>query len=249
MFDVNPERLTEPKAYLCKMTANRCRDMLKSARNKRERYVGEWLPEPIYTGQEDAYEAVERGELLSYAMLVLLEKLSPAERAVLVLREALSFDYTDIAEIVGKSEANCRKLLSRAKGKMGFAVEEKIQPEAGNAQWVGRFLTALEHNHVDEVVSMLAEDVMLVSDGGGKVVAAIHPIVSRDAILKFIFGLLRKASQQDGQMRFELKNVNGQPGVVFYTGAEIETVVLLHVEEGLLRRIYFVRNPDKLNHL
>src|SRR5690625_3127718 len=116
LHDVKQERLVEPKAYLCKMVTNRCLDLLKSARKKREQYFGQWLPEPIPTSLDEGFESVARGELLSYAMLVLLERLSPAERAVFVLREALSFEYAVISELVDKSEANCRKLNSRARG-------------------------------------------------------------------------------------------------------------------------------------
>ncbi|MBW7458932.1 sigma-70 family RNA polymerase sigma factor, partial [Paenibacillus sepulcri] len=136
VYDVKPEGLAEePKAYLCKMVTNRARDLNKSARKRRERYFGEWLPEPIPTDDE-MFESVVRGELLSYAMLVLLEKLSPSERAVFVLREALGLGYPDIAGIVGKSDANCRKLLSRARGKMGIGPDETVHSEAAGEEWV-----------------------------------------------------------------------------------------------------------------
>jgi len=249
LFDVEPGRMMDPKAYLCKMITNRCLDLLKSARKKRERYYGEWLPEPIFTLTEDSLESVIRGEQLSYAMLVLLERLSPAERSVFVLREALAFEYHEIADLIGKSEANCRKMLSRARGKMGIPHDEAIHAEPVGEEWVGRFLTALEHGNLSEVMSMLAEEVVLISDGGGKAFAAVHPIQSRDHVIRFLLGLVRKASQNEGVIEMEMRGINGQTGLVFRTGQMIDTVALMHVEGDLIRNFYFVRNPDKLKHL
>lgn len=249
IYDVDLELLVEPKAYLCKMTTNRCWDLLKSARKKREQYFGEWLPEPILTLNDESFEFVVRKELLFYSMLVLLERLSPLERAVFVLREALGFEYSDIAEIIGKSEANCRKVLSRAKGKIGVTTEEQIHVEVASEEWVRRFITALEQDNVDTVVSMLAEDVVLVSDGGGKAFAAVHPIKSREIVTRFLLGLVRKASHEEESIQFDIREINGQTGVVIRTNVGIETVVLVHVERNSIRNLYFVRNPDKLKHL
>jgi len=249
VYDVNPERLVEPKAYLCKMVTNRCLDLLKSARKRREQYFGQWLPEPILTPNDEPFESVVRGDLLSYAMLVLLERLSPAERAVFVLREALGFEYPDIAGLVGKSEVNCRKLFSRARGKMGITPEEPIHAEAASEEWVRRFLSALEQGSVDTVVSILAEDVVLISDGGGKAIAAVHPIESRDLVARFLLGLIRNAHQYEGGVHVEMRDLNGQTGLIIRSGKGIEVVVLMHVERNAIRHLYFVRNPDKLRHL
>lgn len=181
------EQIAEPKAYLCKMTTNRCLDLLKSARHKRELYTGPWLPEPIPTPEADSYDAVVTKDLLSYAMLVLLERLSPAERAVFVLREAFGFDYGEIAGLVDKSEANCRKLISRAKGKLGIAPDAPIrakETELGE-QWMSRFLAALEQGNVTALLALLSADAELLTDGGGKVSAAIRPIVSGERVARF----------------------------------------------------------------
>mgnify|MGYP001319152620 CR=1 FL=1 len=180
------------------MVTNRCLDLLKSARRRRETYVGPWLPEPIPTPETDALEAVVRSDLLSYAMLVLLERLTPAERAVFVLREAIGFDYPDIAELTGKSETNCRKLMSRARSKMGITDKEPVAGEAAGPEWVSRFLAALEQGDVDTLLSLLAEDVVLVSDGGGKAFAASRPIESRDRVLSFLIGAMRKTPAYAG---------------------------------------------------
>lgn len=249
LHDVEPGSLVEPKAYLCKMVTNRCRDLFKSARKRREQYVGQWLPEPLLTPNDEFFESIVQGELLSYAMLVLLERLSLTERTVFVLREALGFEYAAIAELVDKSEANCRKLNSRARGKMGISPDEPIYPEAESEEWVRRFLEALEQGNMDKVISMLAKDVVLVSDGGGKAFAAVRPIESRDLVARFLFGLIRKVPHYAGGMRVEMRDINGQTGLVVRSGEGIETIALMHVERNLIRNLYFVRNPDKLGHL
>jgi RNA polymerase sigma-70 factor (TIGR02957 family) len=248
-YEVPLERMAEPKAYLCKMITNRCRDLHRSARRRREQYFGEWLPEPILTSDDETYEAVARGELLSYAMLVLLERLSPSERAVFVLREALGFDYAAIAEQVDKTEANCRKLYSRAQGKMGVSAETHGFTEAASEPWIRAFLTALEQGNLEAVVTMLAEDAVLISDGGGKALSAVHPIQSREHVIRFLLGIIRKAANEEGGLEFELTEINGQPGLIVRTHNRIETAALLHMENNEIRSLYLIRNPDKLQRL
>lgn len=248
-YEVPLERMAEPKAYLCKMITNRCRDLHRSARRRREQYFGEWLPEPILTSDDEMYEAVARGELLSYAMLVLLERLSPSERAVFVLREALGFDYAAIAEQVDKTEANCRKLYSRAQGKMGVSAETHGFTEAASEPWIRAFLTALEQGNLEAVVTMLAEDAVLISDGGGKALSAVHPIQSREHVIRFLLGIIRKAANEEGGLEFELTEMNGQPGLIVRTRNRIETAALLHMENNEIRSLYLIRNPDKLQRL
>lgn len=247
VYDVNPAGLTEePKAYLCKMVVNRCRDLYKSARRRRERYVGEWLPEPIPTSEDEPLDFIVRDELLSYATLVLLEKLSPAERAVFVLREALGIDYAGIADIIGKSEVNCRKLFSRAKGKMDIVEAEPVNAETDREAWIRRFVTALEQDNTEQVISMLADDVVLISDGGGKVFAAVRPIAHREAVSKFLFGLFHKSLHYESGIQLEMSEVNGQIGVVVRLGGKVDSVALIRTEGNSIRNIYIVRNPDKL---
>ncbi|MCJ8012933.1 RNA polymerase sigma factor SigJ [Paenibacillus sp. KQZ6P-2] len=248
IYDVKPERLTEPKAYLCKMVTNRCLDLLRSARKRREQYFGEWLPEPILTPAPDASETVIRGELLSYAMMVLLEMLSPAERAVFVLREALGFEHSAIAELLDKSEPNCRKLLSRARGKMGLSpdMDVPVHAEEASEAWVRRLLAAIESGQVNDVVSILSEDVVAITDGGGKAWAAVHPIRSADRVARFLLGLMHKAPEYVGEIEMELTDINGQAGLLIRSEDQIIAAVLLHVEADAVRNLYFIRNPDKL---
>ncbi|RJE87468.1 sigma-70 family RNA polymerase sigma factor [Paenibacillus sp. 1011MAR3C5] len=241
--------LDNPKAYLCRMASNRCRDVLRSARKKREQYFGPWLPEPVLASYESIDDSILQHELLSYGMLVLLERLSPSERAVFVLREALGFSYADIASMIEMSEANCRKLLSRARTKMGVSgvsAEELAPVEGASEEWIARFLMALQQNHVEKVTAMLAEDVTLISDGGGKAVAAVHPIESSERVMRFLAGLIRSMQVEEGRAQLAMERINGQAGLVIRSGDRVETVVLLDMREDRIQHIYFVRNPDKL---
>ncbi|OXL82402.1 RNA polymerase subunit sigma-24 [Paenibacillus sp. SSG-1] len=250
-YGLPPERLEEPKAYLCKMVTNHCLNLQKTARKKREMYVGPWLPEPIRTPETDTLEtAVVRRDLLSYAMLVMLERLTPTERVVFVLREALGFDYPEIAEMLGKQEANCRKLMSRAKGKMGISEEETISAEAPDMEWVGRFLTSLKQGNVDHVLSLLTEDVMLVSDGGGKVTAATRPIQTRDQVARFLAAVFEGIQPYDqGNLHSEIAPLNGGSGIVIRSGDDTVKAVFMQLRGGKLSRVYIVRNPDKLTRV
>ncbi|WP_284645695.1 RNA polymerase sigma factor SigJ [Paenibacillus silviterrae] len=245
---VQPERLEEPKAYLCKMITNHCLNLQKSARKKRELYVGPWLPEPVRMSETDPLETtVVRRDLLSYAMLVLLERLTPAERTVFVLREALGFDYFEIAELLGKQEANCRKLLSRARNKMGISEDETVTAEAVELEWVSRFLTSLEQGNVDLVMSLLTEDVKFVADGGGKAKAFRHPVQTREHVARVLLdGMHSLRSYFQGDFHFEFAPLNGETAIVIRSGDEIVAALFIQLRSGMISRMYAVRNPDKL---
>ncbi|MFD2329444.1 sigma-70 family RNA polymerase sigma factor [Cohnella sp. GCM10020058] len=246
--DVHPERLEEPKAYLCKMVTNYCLNLQKSARKKRETYVGPWLPEPIRTQETDTLEtAVVRRDLLSYGMLVLLERLTPTERAVFVLREALDFDYPAISELLGKQEANCRKLMSRAKSKMDISEEEEVPAAAADREWVSRFLSSLEQGNVDHMLSLLTEDVMFVSDGGGKAVAALRPVQMRVPVARFLLDGFKSVVQEN--LRFEAAQLNGEMSLILRSGDEAVGTLFVQLQRGQFARIFVVRNPDKLTRV
>lgn len=241
LTDVDPMRLHDPKNYLCKMIVNRCYDYLGSARKKRERYTGPWLPEPIPTADENPSAIVIQKDMLSYGMLVLLEQLTPIERTVFVLREALALDYASIGEMVDKSEVNCRKILSRARRKVGNSEKEKIYPQQQQRTWIERFLKELHQGNVENLLSLLAEDVVVTSDGGGKVAAALRPVVSAKMVARFLLGLLR--SYQNLEHR--LIEINGEDGLLIRTGEQL-TAALFLLEDGKMKNLYLVRNPEKL---
>lgn len=247
--DVNELDFEHPQVYLCTMVTNRCRDYLTTARRRREKYFGEWLPEPISTANEALAEAKVKGERLSYAMLVLLERLTPTERAVFVLRESMGFELHEIAELLDKSEGNCQRVFDRARMKLDMTDEGHVHPEAASEAWVTRFLKALAQDNIEAILDMLDKDVQLISDGGGKVVAAVYPIESAAAVARFLFGLVHMSAADGSRLRAEMKEINGQPGIVVRSNRGIETVALLHVEDLHISNIYLIRNPDKLNDI
>ncbi|TLS52764.1 sigma-70 family RNA polymerase sigma factor [Paenibacillus antri] len=247
-FDVHPERLEKPKAYLCKMVTNHCFNLQKSARKRRSVYVGPWLPEPIRTPDADTLETlVVRRDLLSYGMLALLERLTPTERTVFVLREALSFDYPEIAELLGKREANCRKLMSRARSKMGISEGETIRADAAQMEWISCFLISLEQGNVDQLLSLLTEDVMFIADGGGKALAFKHPVQTRDHVARILLdGFQSIARDYQGNFLIEVAPLNGETGIVIRSKDETLAAIFIQLRRGKLARMHAVRNPDKL---
>ncbi|MBD2846370.1 RNA polymerase sigma factor SigJ [Paenibacillus sp. IB182496] len=254
LCDVPPERLAQPKAYLCRMVTNRCRDLHKSARKKREVYFGEWLPEPLLDAGEDMAEGIARDDQLSYGILVLLERLTTTERTVFVLREALGFGYGEIAELLDKREANCRKLFSRACAKMGLDGEPGDRSEPAGEAWASGLLAALKQGNLERIMALLDQEVVLISDGGGKAQAAVNPIVARERVARFLLGVYRKTSAAAAGTGaeddwWEIVRLNGQPALRMRAGPTVHTAALLQIERGLIHRLYFVRNPDKLRHV
>lgn len=246
---INFAEVQNPKSYVCKMVTNRCLDMMKSARKQRETYIGEWLPEPILLAERDPSDLAEEQEVLSYAMLVLMETLSPMERIVFVYREAIGFTYPDIAEAVGKSEANCRKIFSRAKVKLEAASRESKVHVLDNAEWVGNFLQALQHGQVDAMTSMLKEDVCLTVDGGGKATAALRPIYNRGRVSRFFAGLWKQAADSGLAFQMETIDLNGEPAVLVKVGGEVTAVMLVQIDHHQAANLYMIRNPDKLRRI
>ncbi|MDG0809257.1 RNA polymerase sigma factor SigJ [Cohnella rhizosphaerae] len=244
------------KAYLCKIVTNRCLDHLKSARRKREVYVGPWLPEPLVedyaagqdsAGGRDPLQTIVLQDTISYAFLVLLDRLTPIERAVFVLREAFEYDYRDIADFTGKTEIGCRKIYSRLKRKIQEEPISEPVPSDKSEQLVLGFLHATASGDMKGLLAMLAEDIVLYSDGGGKVLSAIRPITSSQRVLAFIQGLVSKGG---GLGEVRLVKINGQLG--FWLTSPLEpypTLVSLAFKGDRVQEVYLLRNPDKLRHL
>ncbi|RFB09963.1 RNA polymerase sigma-70 factor [Bacillus sp. HNG] len=242
-------KIENTKAYLCKMVTNRSIDYLKSARKRREVYIGPWLPEPLIIHDVDPMHAVLLQDNLSYALLSLMEQLSPVERAVFVLREAFGYEYDDIASIIEKEVANCRKIISRAKKKLAYkddvnhlhVNQEKLQ------QLVQSFLFAATTGNMENLLNILANDTVVYSDGGGKVKAAVVPIKTKERVAHFILGLIRKFGQ-DAQLEINLVNVNGQTGILINRNHKPENVVCFEIENNQITQIFSVRNPEKLTY-
>ncbi|WP_259617099.1 RNA polymerase sigma-70 factor [Paenibacillus doosanensis] len=239
------------KAYLVKMVTNRCLNLLKSARRQREVYVGPWLPEPQadLTGGDSPEEQLVRDENVSYALLVMLQQLTPAERAVFLLREVLDYDYAQMADILGKSEANCRKILSRAKQKMNPEAVSAAPKGNENGEFAKAFLAGSRTGNFRPFVHMLIEQATLISDGGGKVRAAIFPIYGKERIQAFLEGIYSKGSLS-GELRQAI--INGDHGLVLIEQNKPRIAVCFKAFHGKtkdIEHVYLISNPDKLAHI
>jgi RNA polymerase sigma-70 factor (ECF subfamily) len=236
-----------PKAYLSSVVTRLCIDHLRSARVARETYVGPWLPEPVLTGAAgEGHGVEERAELadsLSMAFLVLLESLTPVERAVFLLRETFGYSYDEIAGMVGRSAANCRQIAVRARKQIEARRPRFEASERGRDEITARFMDACTTGDLEGLVGLLADDIVLWSDGGGKVTAARKPIAGRDAVARFLLGLYKKWA---GQFASRPAEVNGQPGFLLEAGGQRIGVLVLDVEGGLIGAVRIVVNPDKL---
>jgi len=249
--EANPEQVEHPKAFLSTIVTRLCLNQLQSARVQREQYIGPWLPEPVITGGDGAAlfnPASELGtrDTISMAFLVLLESLSPSERAVFLLREVFDYDYAEIARILDKDEAACRQLFSRAKKHVTENRPRfKATPEEHN-QLLGQFLLACNVGDVEGLTKLLAENVTSWSDGGGKAQAATRPIHGADSVARFFIGLTKKMPTDAG---VEITDINGKLGVLVRLSGKPFVVITLEVGDGLIREFRVVANPEKLARL
>jgi RNA polymerase sigma-70 factor (TIGR02957 family) len=242
-------RIESRKAYLTTVTTRLAIDELKSARARRETYVGPWLPEPLVTSTEpDAAEHAEIADSLSMSFLVLLETLSPVERAVFLLREVFDYGYDEIADVVGKSEANCRQILVRARkrideGRPRFEADRRRQEQLAR-----RFLEAFEEGDVDGFVELLADDVVFVGDGGGKGRGISRPVYGRRGVIRLLSSFLPPFRAAGARVR--LGEVNGQAGALFFDAEDrLVNVFSFEIADGAIQAVRSVINPDKLGHL
>jgi RNA polymerase sigma-70 factor (ECF subfamily) len=244
------EHVENKKAYLCKMVTNSCIDHLKSAQHKRKVYTGPWLPEPLILNENDPVTEVMKAEVVSFAVLLLLEKLKPMERAVFVLREVLDYDYATISQIVDRSESTCRKVLSRVKNKFPLIYEgEEAALAPQKDEVIQTFVLALQKGDIQAIEKLLYKDVTLYSDGGGKVFAALRPVHSKNLVVRFIGYLLAENQSNEKPALVKMVNVNGQTGLLVKGEDNIKTVFCFHVKNNQIADIYIVRNPEKLQHI
>jgi RNA polymerase sigma-70 factor (ECF subfamily) len=246
-MEAGAEDVQSPRAYLCSIVVRLCIDQLRSARAKREIYVGPWLPEPVSTAQHpELVQTAMLAESLSFAFLVMLENLKPLERAVVLLREVFEYDYEEIAAIVGKSAANCRQVLHRAHERLGerrprFAVSHEQQERITH-----QFLRASTGGDMQGLLNLLTTDIVLTADGGGKAQAGLKPVYGADRVSRGFMGSILK--MPPGVVA-RVEEINGQPALVGYLDGRPYAVVLLEIEEDRVGRVYIVMNPDKLGWL
>lgn len=237
---VETPHVESPRAYLTRIVTRLCIDRRREIDVRKETYIGPWLPEPFV---QPIDRAVEAAEDVSLALLHLLERLSPVERAAYVLRQIFDYDYGDIAEILEKSAANCRQIVSRAEqrvleGRPRFPAASDVV-----ARISGEFLQACASGSLDGLLRLLTEDVVLISDGGGKATAALRPVYGADRVARFFQGIFRK---RPANSRAELVLVNGQPGLAGYVDDELVSLFAIDVDGERIAGVYAIRNPDKL---
>ena len=244
--------IESPKAFLSAVTTRLSIDYLRSARARREAYTGEWLPEPLLTGETTTppgpAELAEQADSLSMAFLLLLERLSPVERAVFLLHDVFGYGYGEVAAIVGKSEDNCRQLALRARR---HVAENKPRFETSRAkreELAARFFAAVGGGDIDGLVSLLAEDAVVYGDSGGTRPSWPRPITGRDHVGRLLAGLIEQLRHLGVQIR--PTEINGQPGARFLDpDGRLINVFVLDIADGRIQTIRSVINPDKLRHL
>jgi RNA polymerase sigma factor (sigma-70 family) len=262
--------IADEKAYLTTAVTRLGINYLRSARVRRETYVGDWLPEPVVVpaGPPGPEEHAELADSLSMAFLVLLEALSPVERAVFMLREVFGYGYPDVAAITGKTEPNCRQIFARARQHIAAGGAGRDNPGRDNPgrdstgrdssavakrraegeELARRFFEAAAGGDMDALLGMLAPDVVFHGDGGGKAQAVAKPVAGRERVMRFLAGLFRRGVVMGVWLR--LAWVNGQPGAVTYDPeGRVISVFELDVADGVVQAIHSVVNPDKLGHL
>jgi RNA polymerase sigma-70 factor, ECF subfamily len=233
------------KSYLSTIVTRLCLDYLKSARVEREHYIGAWLPQPVLTRDEEL-TLLEQRESISLAFLVLLETLTPPERAVFLLHEVFEYPFQELGEIVGKSPTNCRQIFHRAKQ----AIEERrrrFEPSSERQQrLIASFMAACQSGDLQTLTMLLAQDASSWSDGGGKIRAPLRPIKGRSAVAHYWTGMARKDRRL---LRLRMEEVNGQRAVVVWEGAALVAVIALMATQEGVQELYAILNPEKLVYI
>jgi len=252
---VDHSEVRDPRAFLVRVTTRLAIDRLRRARARREAYVGPWLPEPVLTGQDPSEDAA-MAESISMAMLVVLETLSPLERAVFVLREAFGMPYAEIADVLGRKEEAVRQLARRARAHVHERRSRFDADQVEQRRVTERFLEATATGDLEGLMAILSPGVELVADSGGRALAPRRPVRGAEKVARFLFAVVTEeqtarflesvGSEPSGGTRVYLSQVNGAPGVVITAGGEPISALVLDVSDGMVRTIRLVANPEKL---
>ena len=235
-----------PHSYLTRAVVRRCLDQWKSARHKRESYVGPWLPEPLSATDDDPARRQELAESVSVAFLVVLESLTPVERAVFLLHEVFQYSFEELAEIVEKTPAACRQIGHRAREKVRENRPRFTASPTEHREIVDRFMSACRSGDLADLQALLAENVTVLSDGGGLTPAARVPVVGIDRVARFVLGLRTKAERFGVAVVLKPCEVNGAAGIMQIVDGHLHAVVSLEVADGRIQRLFSVLNPHKL---
>ncbi|MCX4766484.1 RNA polymerase sigma-70 factor [Streptomyces sp. NBC_01275] len=242
---VDVEQVRDQRAYLVRITTRQSLNRLRTMKRRKEAYVGPWLPEPLLTAP-DVAEDLELAESVSMAIMLVLETLSPTERAVFVLREAFDVSYDDIAAAVDKSPAAVRQIAHRARRHVDARRPRTVVSASRTRAALESFQRALETSDLQGLLDVLAPEVVLMSDGGGLKQAARRPIIGADKVIRFIVG---GAGKVEGALTSDPTMVNGNPALVLRLDGEIDGVMAVRVEDGRITGLYYVRNPEKLTRV
>ncbi|MGW3206182.1 RNA polymerase sigma-70 factor [Streptomyces sp. NPDC001135] len=241
--EIDPATVEHARAYLVRTVTRQALNHLRAIRARREEYVGAWLPEPIRT-QPEVGEDVVLAESVSMAMLLVLETLNPTERAVFVLHDVFGYPHGEIAAAIGKAEGTVRQIAHRARGHV-HARRRRFEPDsAATGEIVERFLRSAANGDVQALMDLLAPDVVVISDGGGKAVAARRPVTGRDDVTRFVLGVYRTSVTT---ARVEPARYNGMPAARFLAGDALDWLVAFEIRDGRITGLYGMRNPDKLD--
>ncbi len=245
-------KIRSSKAFMTTIVTRLCLDRLKSAQKTREEYIGPWLPEPVLTSELESPETMmQRSESVTLAFLVLLEQLSPEERAVFLLKDIFDYEHSEIADILGTTAENSRQLLHRAKTRLKEGRPRQTGTARSRRAIAERFARAFSTGDASELTALLTSDVGMWSDGGGKATAARRPLVGRDEVLKFLIGLHR-IGENTGLIRdasLTIEDINTEPALVLRLGTRIESIFVLSIDNDAISGIRVVRNPDKLTRI
>lgn len=248
--DKRPDDLREAGAWLTTVTVRLALDQLRSARTRREQYVGPWLPDPLPTDDPDPFDEAARREDLSLALLLALEALGPMERAAFLLHDVFEYPFADIADTLETSPANCRQLASRARRKLKAERPALQASRAELDRLFDTFAAACAARDLDGLLQVLSDDAVLLSDGGGKALAALNPLFGADAVARFLIGIAGKAP---AGLVVRRQEINDAPAMVGFVDDEAIFTMSIDVavdgDGGRIRRVLAVRNPDKLAHL
>lgn len=240
--DVDQDEVRDARAYLVRIVTRQSLNQLRTRQRRREAYVGQWLPEPLLT-MPDVADDVVLADSVSMALLLVLESLSPTERAVFVLREVFDVGYDEIAAAVDKSAAAVRQIAHRARGHVEARRPREAVPDEQSRAVVDSFRRATETGDLQSLLDVLAPDVVLIADGGGFKTAAPRPVAGADKVARFLLGTQGKAA---AAVRFESTTVNGRPALRVLLGGVLDGIVAARVSEGRISGLYYVRNPEKL---
>jgi len=243
--DVDLDSVRNHRAYLVQMTTRQALGRLRTLGRRRESYVGSWLPEPLLT-TPDVAEDVELADSVSMAMLLVLETLTPTERAVFLLRDVFALEYDEIADAVDKTPAAVRQIAHRARSHVASRRPRGIVSAAESRDALGAFQRAIETGDLQGLVDILAPDVVLLGDGGGVKQAVLRPIVGSDKVARLLTAGIARVAHQ---MTLEPVQVNGGPALLVRLDGEIDNVVAARIDDGLITGLYVVRNPQKLTHV